>query len=146
MIEAWEARLAGNNEDAEARYEAARNLARVRGFRYLDVDAVAKLPVEDVVERVEAIPAPSDQPDPVEGTALLGAAPELRMTVSKTLELYWTLAREKTFAKSEGQLRRWEAPSRTSSPSSGTRTSPASPATTYWTSANTGSTGSKPVR
>ena len=36
VIEAGEARLAGNSADAEARYEAARDLARARGFRYLD--------------------------------------------------------------------------------------------------------------
>ena len=110
MIEAWEARLAGNSEDAEARYEAARDLARARGFRYLDAGAVAKLPVEDVVERVEAIPAPANQPDAIEAAALLGTVPEPRITVTKALELYWTLAKEKTFGKSEDQLRRWEAP------------------------------------
>jgi len=60
MIEAWEARLAGNSEDAEVRYEAARDLARARGFRYLDARAVAKLPLDNVVERVEAIPAKSE--------------------------------------------------------------------------------------
>lgn len=54
MIEAWEARLVGNSADAEPRYEAARDLARARGFRYLDAGAVAKLPVQDVIERVEA--------------------------------------------------------------------------------------------
>lgn len=110
MIEAWEARLAGNSEDAEARYEAARDLARARGFRYLDAGNVAKLPVEDVVARVEAITAPANQPDPVEAAALLGTVPEPRITVAKALQLYWTLAREKTFGKSEDQLRRWEAP------------------------------------
>lgn len=110
MIEAWEARLAGNSEDAEVRYEAARDLARARGFRYLDAGAVAKLPVEDVVERVEAIPFPVNDPDVIEAAALLGAVPEPRITVTKALDLYWTLAREKTFGKSEDQLRRWEAP------------------------------------
>ena len=83
MIEAWEARLAGNNEDAEASYEAARDLARARGFRYLDAGAVAKLPVEDVVERIEAIPSPANQPDPVEAAALLGTVPEPRITVAR---------------------------------------------------------------
>ncbi|WP_317057813.1 tyrosine-type recombinase/integrase [Roseovarius rhodophyticola] len=110
MIEAWEARLAGDSRDAEARYEAARDLARVRGFRYLDASSVAELPVGDVLERVEAIPAPANQPDRVEAAALLGTIPEPRITVTKALELYWTLAREKTFGKSEDQLRRWEAP------------------------------------
>lgn len=33
MIDTWEARLAGNSVDAEVRYEAARDLARVRGLR-----------------------------------------------------------------------------------------------------------------
>ncbi|ABD56438.1 DUF6538 domain-containing protein [Jannaschia sp. CCS1] len=110
MIEAWEARLAGNSADAEARHEAARDLARTRGFGYLDAGAVAKLPVEDVVERVEAIPVPAKQPDPVEAATLLGTVPKPRTTVTKALELYWTLAREKTFGKSEDQMRRWEAP------------------------------------
>lgn len=110
MIEAWEARLAGNCTDAEARYEAARDLAQARGFRYLDAGAVAKLPVEDVVARVVAIPAPANQPDAIEAAALLGTAPEPRITVTKALQLFWTLARAKTFGKSEDQLRRWEAP------------------------------------
>ncbi len=100
MIEAWEARLAGNSEDAEARYEAARDLAQARGFRYLDAGHVAKLPVEDVVEHVGAIPVPANQPDVAEAAALLGTAPEPRITVTKALELYWTLAKEKTFGKS----------------------------------------------
>jgi hypothetical protein len=95
MIEAWEARLAGNSADAEA----ARDLAKARGFRYLDAGAVAKLPVGDVVERVEAIPSAANQPDAVEAAALLGTVPEPRITVTKALELYWTLAREKTFGK-----------------------------------------------
>ncbi|MEL6244826.1 MAG: DUF6538 domain-containing protein [Pseudomonadota bacterium] len=108
MIEAWEARLAGNSEDAEARYKAARDLAQARSFRYLDAGAVAKLPVQDVIERVEAIPTPANQPDAIEAAALLGTVPEPRITVTKTLELYWGLAKEKTLGKSEDQLRRWE--------------------------------------
>lgn len=71
---------------------------------------VAKPPVEDVVERVEAIPAPANQPDAVEAAALLGTVPEPRITVTKALELYWGLAKEKTLGKSEDQLRRWDPP------------------------------------
>jgi hypothetical protein len=82
MIEAWEARLAGNSADAEARYEAARDLAWARGFRYLDAGAVAKLPIEDIVERVEAIPAPANQPNAIETAAILGTVPEPRFTMT----------------------------------------------------------------
>ena len=107
MIEAWEAKLAGDTEDAEARFAAAQELARVRGFRYLDVGKVAKLPVEALIERVEAVPT---QADKAEVAALMGTVPEPQLTVSKALDLYWTLARENTFGKSEDQLRRWKNP------------------------------------
>ena len=70
--------------------------------RYLDAGAVAKLPVKDVVERVEAIPFPANQPDAIEATALLGMVPEPRITVTKALELYWTLARERDLRQERG--------------------------------------------
>lgn len=103
----------GGDYHAEARYEAARDLARARGFRYLDAGAVAKLPVEYVVGCVEAIPTQANQPDTIEASALLGTIPDPRITVTKALELYWGLAKEKTLGKSEDQLRRWEAPRKT---------------------------------
>lgn len=109
MIEAWEARLAGKREDADVRYEAARDLARARGFLYLDAGAVAKLPIENIVAG-RAIPTPANQPDGIEAATLLGTVPNPHITVTKALELYWSLAREKTFGMSEDQLRRWEAP------------------------------------
>jgi integrase len=110
MIEAWEARMAGNSLDAELRYAAARDLAQARGFRYLDAGTVAKLPAEEVVTRVETVPFQANRPDAVEAAALLGTVPEPRTMVTKALELYWSLAGEKTLGKSEDQRRRWEAP------------------------------------
>jgi integrase len=110
MIEAWEARLAGDTADADARYAAAEELARVRGFRYLDAGRVAKEPLDKIVARVEAVSAPAGEPDRAEVAALMGTVPEPQITVQKALELYWMLAREKTFGKSEDQLRRWKNP------------------------------------
>ncbi|HEU0223403.1 MAG TPA: integrase, partial [Paracoccaceae bacterium] len=110
MIEAWEARLAGDSQDAEARFAAAQNLARIRGHRNLTVDRVARLPVAEIVERIETIAAPAGVPDRIEAAALLGRAQEPPITVTKALELYWTLAGEKTLGKSEDQLRRWRNP------------------------------------
>lgn len=62
MIEGWEARLAGDSADAEARFAAVQEAAAVRGFRYLDVDRVKRLPVNELVERVEAIDTPMSSP------------------------------------------------------------------------------------
>jgi integrase len=110
MIEAWEARLAGDTIDAEARFEAAKELAAVRGFRYVPAARVAKLPREELLQRIESIPTPGGEPDKIEATALLGAAPEPQITVSGALEHYWTLAKAKTLGKSEAQVRKWQAP------------------------------------
>lgn len=35
LIAGWEAKLAGDTSDAEQRFESARELAEVRGFRYM---------------------------------------------------------------------------------------------------------------
>ena len=110
MIEGWEAKLAGDSSDAEARFAAAQELAAVRGFRYLDVDRVKRLPVNELVQRVEAIDTPVGTPNQAEATALLGTAQEPAITVATALELYWGLAKDKTFGMSEDQLRRWRNP------------------------------------
>lgn len=48
-VNAWEARLAGDTGDAEARYKAAHDLAQSRGMRYLPVAKVATLPVDSLL-------------------------------------------------------------------------------------------------
>jgi len=110
LIEAWEARLAGDTGDAEARHGAAQELARIRGFRYLDVTRVAGLPAPELIARIEALERGRAAPSPQEAAALLGTVPSPEITLEKALELYWTLAREKTFGKSADQLRRWKNP------------------------------------
>ncbi len=110
LVEAWEARLAGQDGDAEAFFEAARKLAQSRGLRYLPAERVAALPLDELLERVEAVGEVAGKPSPVEAAAFLGGAAEPAITVTRALELYWTLAKDKTFGKSEDQLRRWRNP------------------------------------
>jgi len=109
-IEAWEARMAGDTGDAERRFEAARELAAVRGYRYLSAGQVAALPREELLARVEAIPVRNDKPDKVEAAAILGGASEPPIKVSRALDLYWTLTGDETIGKSEDQVRRWKNP------------------------------------
>lgn len=110
MIEGWEAKLAGDTSDAERRFEAARELAAVRGFRYLPQGQIATLPREDLLARVEAIPERNGQPDQKEAAAILGGAVEPQITISRALDLYWTLTADETLGKSEDQVRRWKNP------------------------------------
>jgi hypothetical protein len=110
MVEAWEARLAGDTADADRRLAAAKELAAVRGFRYLDAAKVAQLPRVEVVQRVEAVRANSGIPDRIEAASLLGGAAETDITVSAALDLYWSLTKDKMLGKSVDQLRRWKNP------------------------------------
>ena len=111
FIEAWEARLAGDQVDAVKRFDAARELAAVRGFRYLDVGKVADLPLDEIIDRFKAVPITSAGiPDRLEAAAVLGGAGASALTVSAALDLYWTLAADKTLGKSTDQMRRWKNP------------------------------------
>ncbi len=108
-----EAKLRCESDDAERRFEAARDLAQARGSRYLPVAQVAKLPFPDLLARVEAIRVDRrGRADLRDGEAVLGAVPQPKITVTRALELYWTLAREKTLGRSPDQMRRWEMPAR----------------------------------
>lgn len=110
LIGAWEAKLRGDSENAEIQFEAARDLAQRRGFQFTPAAKVAKLPLEDVLRRVEAVPEKAGEPDRIEAAAILGGVAEPPITVSRALELYWTLADDRTDGKSEDQMRRWKNP------------------------------------
>lgn len=112
LVEAWEAKMVGATADADAAFEAAKKLAARRGFRYLPAAEVAKLPLDEVLRRVEAVAKQSKprQPDVIEAAALLGGASPAIPTVGKALEAYWSISDGKITSKSKDQIRRWENP------------------------------------
>ena len=113
MIAAWEAKLAGADGDAEQLFAAARDLAEAKGFRYLRADKVAKLPLNEIRDRLSAVTRSGDKPNSIdmrEAAALLGGAKEPSLIISRCLNLYWTLAKDRTLGKSPDQIRRWENP------------------------------------
>lgn len=113
LEEAWEAKLAGDTDDAELRFAAARELADKRGFRYMPATQVAALPYDELVKRLETVrkdTAKNGTADQKTAAAVLGGADEPAITVSRALEIYWTLTDDKTLKKSEDQLRRWKNP------------------------------------
>ncbi|WYK05431.1 DUF6538 domain-containing protein [Cereibacter sphaeroides f. sp. denitrificans] len=114
MIEAWEAKLAGDTRDAEKMFEAARELAAKRGFRFLHAREVAQMPRAELEARLAAYEragvAPAE-PDPIEAAAVLGGAQPPKITMSRALEIYWEVAeKSKTRGKSADQIRRWRNP------------------------------------
>lgn len=110
MIEAWEAKLAGASDEAETRFEAAKNLAAMRGFRFMTAPQVAKLPLPELMDRVMRVRTPKGKVDMIEARALLGGVQPPPITVSRALDLYWSYSEETTLGKSDDQIRRWKNP------------------------------------
>lgn len=110
MVEAWEAKLAGRGSEAEACFEAAKQLAQARSFRYLPVDRVASLPLAELLDRVDAVQVVAGKPDKTAAAAFLGGAKPPTFTVQQAVDLYWDLSKDKTLGKSADQLRRWRNP------------------------------------
>ena len=110
MLQAWEAKLDGKSDDAAKRFAAAKNLAARRGFNFIPATEVAKLPIDELVERIEAAIRPDGKIDRIEAAAVLGGAKPPKLMVSDVLKEYWNLAKDKKVGKSADQVRRWENP------------------------------------
>lgn len=110
MVSAWEAELEGNTAIAEKRFEAAKNLADRFGHRWLPVDQVAELPLEELLERIEASAPSGGQATRARGEALLGGVDKPEATTAKVLDMYWVQAADKTAGKTPDQLRRYKNP------------------------------------
>ncbi len=112
LIEAWEARLAGDTTDADARFAAAKNLAQARGFRFMGAAEVAKLPLPDLMKRLDEVARTSKpgKPDLLAADAILGTVPLPALNLASSLDAFWKVARDKTLGKSPDQIRRWRNP------------------------------------
>lgn len=110
MLEAWEAKMHGDSDDAEERFDAAKNLAAIRGFKYLPASRVARLPEREFLDRLSKVSRSDGTIDMKEADALLGGAEEPVITLSRALTLFWSLSRDRIDQKSEDQKRRWRSP------------------------------------
>lgn len=124
LVDGWEAKLLGRHDEADALLADAREIADRRGYRYLDAEKVAALPEADFLARLRALTGAQredmladiraalreTEPPPKIVPAIMGGVPEPVVTVKKALDLYWTLAKDRTLGKSADQLRRWENP------------------------------------
>ena len=74
MVEVWESRLAGDQSDTTRRFDVVRELAAVRGLKYMDALKVADLPLKELMQRVKAVPVRGGMIDRIEFAAVLGGA------------------------------------------------------------------------
>lgn len=109
LIEAWEAKLAGDTGDAEARFNAARELAQRRGYRYLEAPQVANLPLDELLKRIEAVVDSKGRLDKMEAEALLGGAQKPVVKVAQAFDLFYVDAKDRVVGMSPDQMRRHRA-------------------------------------
>lgn len=110
LVGAWEAELAGSNQLARERFEAAKRLAERRGYRWAPAPEVAEMPTSELLDRVEATTLTGGAPSRVRAEAMLGGVVEHKMTISEALEDYWKLSAPEIRGKSDDQIRRWKNP------------------------------------
>ncbi len=110
MIDAWEAKLDGATSDGAERLAAAKRLAQRRGRTYYPAEAVAKLPIEELMQRIEAVINRKGQIDLSEAEALLGGVPIPALSVMDALDEYWKVEAIRFKGKSEDQIRRARNP------------------------------------
>lgn len=110
MLDAWEAKLDGATSEGSARLAAAKKLAGRRGRTYYPAAHVAKLPLEERMQRIESVVTPAGKIDIGEAEALLGGVPVQSMSVSDALDEYWKVEAARFIGKSEDQIRRAENP------------------------------------
>jgi integrase len=110
LIDGWEAKKAGNTDDAEKAFAAAHELAQARGYRWLTANEVARLPRAELLNRIAAVTKPNGESDKQEAAALLGGAKVPPIKMSRALELYWEYASDSTRGMSQDQIRRWKNP------------------------------------
>ena len=110
QVAAWKARLSGDDNDAVTHFEAVQDLAASKGVRYMPLDQVVRLPIDTLLKRIETIASRDQRPNKLHAAVVLGTKQPPTLTVARALEEYWTLAKDRTFGKSEDQKRRWENP------------------------------------
>ncbi|WP_411838701.1 DUF6538 domain-containing protein [Paracoccus sp. ME4] len=103
----WEARLKGQADDALVRFEAARDLAQAHGFRFAKAPQVARQPLDEILDRVDAARGPGGNLLKADAVAVLGLTDPPAITVSEALNIFWVLTEERTHGKDTNQLRIW---------------------------------------
>ena len=110
QIARWEAMLAGDTTEPQARIDAARNVANSKGFIYTPANVLLEQPVEQILKRVEAIAVRRGVPSLREAQALLGTLPDPGIKISGALEMFWQLTASDMNGKSFDQIRRAKNP------------------------------------
>lgn len=102
----WQSLITENKVHTNSAFRKTVRIARQLGFTYQPMAVVAKLPEQEIVERLLVL----DSATPKQVEAVLGGRPEPAITVTQALERFWGYAKDRTINKTESQSRKWRNP------------------------------------
>jgi integrase len=103
----WRAAANGPAREQLARYDDARRYARTLGFEYVERDQLLQLPIERLLERLEALVGKRIADQPAARAAVLGTEKRPVMPLSKLFDEFELLVADEIKDFSPGQLRVW---------------------------------------
>ena len=97
-----------NNKNKDAEFKTAVKLAKAHGFAYKNITEIARAPLEDVIERVNAASKVINR----EGAApsILGVIDEPQIFLSDCVNKFDLLCADRLVNKSDNQIRKWKNP------------------------------------
>lgn len=106
----WDALLAGQSSGATSAWKSALSLAATKGFSHVPAADLAKGPLLDIIDRLEALPVfynSAPQTDAPKIQAVLGSHPIPKQSILEVKREYFEQAGDKTLNKTSAQIRRW---------------------------------------
>ncbi|HTN46367.1 MAG TPA: DUF6538 domain-containing protein [Flavipsychrobacter sp.] len=102
----WQSLVQHNQPHDNNRFKKTVRIARQLGFSYKPLTTVASLPLAEMVNRIFA----TKEATPIQVEALLGGKDEPVLPLSKVLDKFWDLSKDKVMGKTAQQLRKWRVP------------------------------------
>lgn len=104
----WKMLIASGNSHSDERFDRAVNLARLLGFSYIPLDELSNKSVTDIAKRVRTLEEHDENSSTVQ--AVLGAVKKPQLTISRSLEVFWSISKNRIINKSDKQIRKWRNP------------------------------------
>lgn len=106
-VEAYWQQLATTNQPHHNRqFRQTVRIARIMGFSYQPLAAVAALPLDQLVARAVAVENATEK----QVQAVLGTMPIPELPLSKVLDHFWELSKDRLLNKTPDQVRKWRNP------------------------------------
>ncbi|MEP1305096.1 MAG: DUF6538 domain-containing protein [Balneola sp.] len=104
----WEKLVTSGNAHSDERFDRAVNLAKLLGFSFMPMNEIMEKSLPTILKRIQGVKEYKDNPQALE--AILGAVEKPELTISKALEVYWSISKNKIMNKSDKQIRKWRNP------------------------------------